>query len=90
MGVLVKDAMGHELKEGDLISIELPSPRLVCKISKLDGGGLSIAARGQQMPGVMQSTSVITNTWDPKQPWLPNVLKLHQPDDDKIERVKLN
>ena len=38
----MKDAVGHELHEGDLVFIQITSPVLRCRVTKTSDGGLSV------------------------------------------------
>lgn len=75
------DALGNVLREGDLIQIELPSPRLVCRIHTIKEGGISLSLDNNRKvrPGLMESHATVFTQFDPNNPVVPNALKLHQP-----------
>lgn len=64
----VKDAVGNELVEGDLVLVQLEHPFCIGRISKLKDGGLSLAdasGKGKVSPGMMQIVCPQTIAYQP-------------------------
>lgn len=61
----VKDAVGNELHEGDLILIKLDDPYCLGRVGKMTDGGLSIANGGKKSPGMIQVICAQTIAYNP-------------------------
>lgn len=47
----MRDRFGNELKEGDTVLIFLVAPQILCKVSKVEHGGLVLGRVGNKPPG---------------------------------------
>ena len=78
---MARDARGISLKEGDTVSLEIPSTRVVGDIQKIAHGGIVTGMRGGHDRISMGSVTVLVAfeiALDPSNPIIPNALKLHQ------------
>lgn len=78
---MVRDSRNNELQVGDVVSLEIPSTRVVGDVQKVVHGGIITGTRGgggrQMTAGEVIVLVAFRLTVDPTQPALPNVLKLH-------------
>lgn len=76
----VRDARGNQLKEGDVVSLEIPSTRVVGDVQKVANGGIVTGTRAGKDHVTAGEVIVLVAfrlTVDPTNPTLGNVLKLH-------------
>lgn len=79
----VKDAVGSELVEGDLVLVQLDKPYCIGRISKMANGGLSLAdttGKGRSSPGMIQIVCPQTVLYQPgPHANVPVIFKLNNP-----------
>lgn len=90
---MVTDIMGNELKEGDLVALQLERPLIFGRIVEVAEGGIITGVRGGQaemkMTRVMVTSSHPIDT-DPRIGKVLQIIKLHDPAGiaEKLAEVK--
>lgn len=81
---MVKDARNNELKVGDIVSLEIPSTRVVGDVTAIRNGGVIVGGTrgsGQKMTtGNVTVLVAFSIPIDPNNPMIHNALKLHNED----------
>jgi hypothetical protein len=90
---MVTDIMGNELKEGDLVALQLERPLIFGRIAEVAEGGIITGLRGGQSE--MRPTRVMVICHhpievDPRQPKIGAMIKLYDPAGiaEKLEEAK--
>ena len=79
---MVKDTMGNELKEGDLVALQLERPLIFGLVSEVAEGGIITGVRGGEPQMKMSRVVVISHhpiDTDPRIGQVPSIIKLHDP-----------
>jgi hypothetical protein len=85
---LAKDAIGNVLQEGHLVQITLDSALLRARIKHIQTGGLLVANSGpaaQQTPGMIVVNADILVPFNPQNPQCPSLLRLVDPEEEKVK-----
>lgn len=90
---MVTDIMGNELREGDLVALQLERPLIFGRIAEVAEGGIITGMRGGQAEMKLTRVMVICHhpiEVDPRQARIAAMIKLHDPAgiSDKLEEVK--
>lgn len=82
----VKDGIGNELQEGDVVLIMLDKPFVIGQVVSLKEGGIDIAsAKNQKSPGVIQVSCPQTIAFAPGPHTRINVMfKVSNPESQKL------
>jgi len=90
---MVRDTMGNELKEGDLVALQLERPLIFGRIAEVAEGGIITGVKNGQPEMRMTRVVVISHhpiDTDPRIGQVPSIIKLHDPSNRsrQIEEVK--
>lgn len=88
----MRDAVGNDLKVGDLVALSLDRPLIFGRVVSLEEGGMIVAMKGGNKPEVRPSRVVVTSNHtidaDPRAPLVGSLLCLredHAPPPETIE-----
>ena len=89
----MKDIMGNELKEGDLVALQLERPLIFGRVSEIAEGGIITGVKAGHPEVRMSRVVVISHhpvDTDPRIGQVPSIIKLHDPAglSVKLEEVK--
>jgi hypothetical protein len=90
---MVKDVMGNELKQGDLVALQLERPLIFGRVTEIAEGGIITGVRGGQAEMKMTRIVVLSHhpmDVDPRISQVLNLIKLHDPAgmSEELEKVK--
>jgi hypothetical protein len=90
---MIADIMGNELKEGDLVALQLERPLIFGRIVEVQEGGIITGMRGGQPEMKMTRVVVMSHhplETDPRLGKLMMLIKLHDPAGlaEKLAEVK--
>lgn len=78
----MKDAVGNELKLGDLVALQLERPLIYGRVAAITEGGMIVAVKGGKQPEIHPSTVVISSNHtiqvDPRTPLIGSVICLRE------------
>lgn len=82
---MVKDRLGNELAEGQLVEIKLGSPEVMAFVQEVTQGGIIQGARQRgghdATPGKVVLLATFTFEYDPSDPVVRNLVRLVSPDE---------
>jgi hypothetical protein len=90
---MIKDTMGNELKEGDLVMVQLERPIIFGRIAEVAEGGIITGVRGNEPQMKLSRVVVLSHhpiDTDPRIGVVPSLVKLYDPTEmsRQIEEVK--
>jgi hypothetical protein len=86
---MARDARNNEIEVGDVVSLEIPSTRVVGDVQTVTNGGIVTGIRRndqQASPGMVVVLVAFQVLVDPAHPIIGNMLKLHQAADVEAEK----
>jgi hypothetical protein len=89
---MVKDRLGNELAQGQLVEIKLGSPEVMAFVQEVKEGGIIQGVRGggrTVTPGILVLFATFTFEYDPSNPILTNLVRLVSPDEEKPKAIPL-
>jgi hypothetical protein len=79
---MIKDVMGNELKEGDLVAVQLERPLVFGRVQEVAEGGIITGVRGHNAELKPSRVVIISHhpiDTDPRIGTVPQVVKLFDP-----------